>query len=656
MFKKTVTVFSSLKLTIGILLSMGGLVGYATFFEVDASSGAIRRDFYRTPGFLGILVMLGMNLAACTAKRAPFRLHQIGYVTTHGGLMMILAGSILTFAGGVEGVLPLSEKGVSPAEATRETFFRTDAPPDLEITYLEGGVSSVLGRFPVAPAIAIEEAGSLDRLGWILFLLGVITGVLFLLRIWEKGDWYRPVPFAFLGLALAGCAVRVLRPPQGELPRFTPTDSVSVSVVESLPHARAERTVRGEGGTDNPAVRVEIEMQGAVQENRWLFLREPGRSHFRAGPLVVAFVPQDDLAGIHETVARESQGALARLVPGLTPSQVQVKEAREKGGWHPLGEGLFVCVDAFFADLAVDPDEDDPDERFTSKGETPNAPAVLFYARSGEGEPETLFLIRPGAGVERVSGDLPAPEGIEFRFDPRAYMGHRLPMVLLARQGGEEGDEKGFRYLCTGSSGDVQEGTVRVGDPFRYPFMPMPLFVKVAEAYERAREETGLAADPDTNAPPGLRLRIDRGGRIRETGVLLDGEPSEVSYGGEPPVGFRVEYKRPSAPLGFTVTLDDFRKVDYPGTERASSYESDVTLADGPHVFSTLVKVNHPLVHEGFRLYQSSYMTDGRGREISVFAVARDPGARLVYLGFLVFGVGLVLIFYLKPFLLKRLL
>ncbi len=659
MFRKTVTVFSSLKLTIGILLSMGGLIGYATFFEVDSSSGAIRRDFYRTPGFLGILVMLGVNLAACTAKRAPYRPHQIGYVTTHGGLMMILAGSILTFAGGVEGVLPLSEKAVSPAEATRETFYRTDAPPDLEVTYLEGAAASVLGRFPVAPAIATDPAGSFDRLGWILFLMGVITGVLFLLRIWEKGDWYRPVPFAFLALALAGCVVRVLRPPQGELPRFAPTGSVSLAVVESLPHARAVRAVRGDGVAENPAIRVEIEMQGMVHEDRWLFRQEPGRSHFRAGPLVVAFVPRDDLAGIHETIARESQGALVRLVPGETPAQVHVKEAREKGGWHPLGEDLSVRVDAFYADLAVDPEESDPDERFTSKGESPNAPAVLFYARrgangangaNGDGEPESLFLARPGAGLERVSGDLPVPEGIEFRFDPRAYMGYRLPMVLLARQEGEGG----FGYLCTGSSGDAQAGTVRLGDPFRYPFMPMPLFVKVAEAHDRAREEIGIAADPSTDAPAGLRVRIEREGRIRETGLLLDGEPAEVSFGGDPPVGFRLEYRRPSAPLGFTVTLDDFRKVDYPGTERASSYESDVTLVDGPVTSSMVVKVNHPLIHEGFRLFQSSYMTDGRGREISVFAVARDPGARLVYLGFLVFGIGLVLIFYLKPFLLKR--
>ena len=79
-----------------------------------------------------------------------------------------------------------------------------------------------------------------------------------------------------------------------------------------------------------------------------------------------------------------------------------------------------------------------------------------------------------------------------------------------------------------------------------------------------------------------------------------------------------------------------------------------VSVTSGTDSFKTVVKVNHPLIHNGFRLYQSSYMADGRGREISVFAVARDPGARLVYLGFLVFGIGLVLIFYLKPFLLRH--
>lgn len=649
MFRKTVTVFSSLKLTVGILLSLGALIGYATFFEVDASSGAIRRDFYRTPGFLGILAMLGVNLAACTAKRAPYRPHQIGYVTTHGGLMMILVGSILTFYGGVEGMLPLAEKGVSPAEATQEVFFRTDAPPDLEVAYREGDRETRLGRFPVAPAVA-ESGRSAHRLGWIFFILGVIAGVLFLLRIWEKGDWYRPVPFVFLGLALLGCTVRVLRPPAGDLPRFSPSAGIEVSVVESLPHAGIARAVRGGGSAGNPAIRVALELEGISREERWLFLKESGRSHFQAGPLLVAFVPQEDLAGIFQTIAEQSEGALARLVPGETPTQVWVKAAKE--GWHAVGGGLSVRTDAFFPDLEVDPDADDPDERFATKSQDPRAPAVLFRARRDEGGEEGLFLARAGEGVaERVSGTLPPPEGIEYRFDPRAYLGFRLPMVLLAPKETEPGS---FGYLATSRSGDHEVGTVRAGEALRYPFMPMPLSVRVAEAHERAWEETRLAPDPDTNAPPGLRVRIDRGGRIRETAVLLDGGPGEVHFEGEPPVGFRIDYRRGVAPLGFSVTLEDFRKVDYPGTERASSYESDVSVTDGPESFRTTVKVNHPLDREGFRLFQSSYMTDGRGREISVFAVARDPGARLVYLGFLVFGVGLVLIFYLKPFLLAR--
>ncbi len=653
MFRKIVLVFSSLKLTIGILLSLGALIGYATFVEVDAATGAIRRDFYRTPGFLGILVMLGVNLSACTAKRAPFKAHQIGYVTTHGGLMMILVGSILTFRGGVEGIVALSEKGDAPGEATRSVFQRTDTPPDLVVSYVEGGRAVSLGRFPVSPAIAGDDAGSLGRVGGIVLLLAVIAGVLFLLRIWEKGDWYRPIPFVFLGAALLACAWRVLHPPQGELPCFPVTRDLEAAVTETLPHAVLMRRIRGGGTKENPALLVELRVQGQAQERRWLFEKDPTRSHFQAGPLLVAFVGSADLESISEELARQTEGALVRLTPGGELSQVWVKEARDD--WRAFGEGWEIRVDQFFTDLAVDSDETDLDEKYVNSGESLRNPAVLFHLRrAGQASGMGTFLARPDSPVERVSGELEIPQGAEFRFDPHTYLGYRLPMVLWAADLGAAEEPAKIRYLCTSRRGEHQTGTASVGQEIRYPFMPLPLDLRVTAAEPKAWEEISLGAASDPQAPPGLGVRLTTGGRSRETGVLLDGGPSPVLFEGDAPLAYALDYRRAEAPLGFSLTLDDFRKVDYPGTEDASSYESDVTVVDGAQRFSQKVWVNHPLVYRGFTFYQSSYIVDERGRQMSVFAVARDPGARLVYLGFAVFGLGLILIFYLKPILLAR--
>lgn len=639
-------IFSSLKLTIGILLGFGALIGYATFYEVDGATGAIRRDFYRTPGFLGILAMLGVNLAACTLKRAPFQAHQIGYVTTHGGLMMILVGSMLTFAGGVEGTLPLAEQGASPAEATRDTFDRTDVSPELEIAYVDGERVVPLGRFPVSPAPDLA-VGGVGRLGWILFILAVVSGVLFLLRIWERGEWYRPVPYAFLGVALLACAARAVRPPREDLPRFPVTQTLEVAVTRNVPRAALSRRVRDGGPAENPAALVEIRSQEQrLEERQWLFARDPSRSHMQVGPLLVLFAPDVDLAGVRERIQRQMEGVLVMSdgAADAAPRHVWVRAARRE--WTDAGGGFTLRVDRFFPDLAVDPKEDDPDERFSSASDTPRNPAVLFALRRPDGA-EGLFLARPGVPLEAVEGDLSPPAAVSFHMDPQMYVQMRRAMVILTRT------DAGYRYLCTSRSGQTEEGSLQVGQPIRYPFMPLPLFFAVAEEAARAWEEAVLVPSDDPNAGPGLACRVTLGGKSRETGVLLDvAEPSRVVFDAE--TAYDVRYKRREDPLGFTVTLRDFRKVDYPGTDRASSYESDVTVADGAAAWDQTVRVNEPLSHEGFVLYQSSYAVDGRGREMSIFAVARDPGARLVYAGFAVFGVGLLLIFYLKPILIER--
>ena len=106
-----------------------------------------------------------------------------------------------------------------------------------------------------------------------------------------------------------------------------------------------------------------------------------------------------------------------------------------------------------------------------------------------------------------------------------------------------------------------------------------------------------------------------------------------------------VEYRPAQRELPFTVKLLDFRKIDYPGTEMASGFESDVELTDAQRGIILLRKIsmNHPLRYRGFSLYQSSYVPGAV--ETTVLSVRSDPGTPFVYAGFLIVIGGVVAMF-----------
>ena len=106
-----------------------------------------------------------------------------------------------------------------------------------------------------------------------------------------------------------------------------------------------------------------------------------------------------------------------------------------------------------------------------------------------------------------------------------------------------------------------------------------------------------------------------------------------------------------SLPLPFKLSLREFRKVDYPGTTNASSYESDVTLEDPKEGLSIkrTISMNHPLDYKGYRIFQSSFNQDPILGNTSIFTVAKNPGIQLIYSGAIVMFLGIFLIFYVQP-------
>ena len=64
--------------------------------------------------------------------------------------------------------------------------------------------------------------------------------------------------------------------------------------------------------------------------------------------------------------------------------------------------------------------------------------------------------------------------------------------------------------------------------------------------------------------------------------------------------------------------------------------------------------MNQPLVHNGFRFYQSSFRDAGHGKEASILSVAYDPGRTPKYIGSLMICVGITTMFYMRAYPIKR--
>ena len=149
---------------------------------------------------------------------------------------------------------------------------------------------------------------------------------------------------------------------------------------------------------------------------------------------------------------------------------------------------------------------------------------------------------------------------------------------------------------------------------------------------------------------PAVLLQLEGKTARSEPTWVVWGEQTSVAFGDEP---VSLAYRSPEAALPFQVTLIRFNNESYPGSRMAATYESTVRIDDPEQgSFETLVSMNHPLHHRGYIFFQSSFV-EGRPM-LSIFSVARAPGLPLVYLGTTLIGVGIIWMFYVKPWLARR--
>lgn len=100
---------ASLSLAVTLLAMLAAVLAAGTFAESRLGTKAAQTLVYRTWWFSVLLGMLGVNLTMAALSRRPWKRKHTGFVITHAGILLILAGSVVTQQFGVEGQVTLTE-------------------------------------------------------------------------------------------------------------------------------------------------------------------------------------------------------------------------------------------------------------------------------------------------------------------------------------------------------------------------------------------------------------------------------------------------------------------------------------------------------------------------------------------------------------------
>ncbi|MEO8197103.1 MAG: cytochrome c biogenesis protein CcsA [Thermoanaerobaculia bacterium] len=121
---------------------------------------------------------------------------------------------------------------------------------------------------------------------------------------------------------------------------------------------------------------------------------------------------------------------------------------------------------------------------------------------------------------------------------------------------------------------------------------------------------------------------------------IWEGQSSDVVFQGDK------EGDLPPLTLPFKVRLDAFEIDTYQGTQRPAMFRSRVVVEEaGGGESPGVIQMNQPLSHGGYTFFQSSYQIQG-GREMTILSVSKDPGQNVVFVGYTLLVIGMIVVFF----------
>lgn len=589
---KVFAFFSSLQLAVVTLLSLAAVLAVGTVMESFYGMRAAQLLVYSTWWFAGLLLILGLNVLCAALSRFPWKRHQVGFVITHTGILMILFGAWLTQRYGVDGSLPV-EQGTENNGVILN---------DLKLTVLDEEVGSSQ-QFPV-PETGMKSSGKLLSVA----IPGEKTLQIreFLPRVKSQTQYVQS--------SLSGVGR-----PAIQFKLFNSRLTVEEWLVQQDPQKVQELAL-------GPAV-ISFQKLWNI-EQQTLFLK----------------------SGVLEK--EKNPPKIGYLVIRYGGKEVRVPVEKGSTDWVAIQElGLELKVLRYLANAVVKNNElvsrDEQPRNPTLQ--------VRLRGPGGSQEKHTVFAnfpefptrhSRESAGRALTDLTLGFLSTAAERHVPSTGPRGRL---LFA----QSFDDKHLFYYTEASAGKrVHAGEIEIGKAFETGWMDLKFQVENWLPFSQKENipyYIDKIATSENQFPSAVRVEVASQQRSPADAFwLFEGQAESLASQGK---RYLIRYGREVVDLPFSISLQKFKIGKDPGTEKAASYESQVVVKDPETELSkrALISMNEPLQYGGYTFYQASYQMEEGKPPISIFSVNRDPGRMVKYLGSIVLVLGILVMFYMNP-------
>jgi hypothetical protein len=590
--------FSSVKLAIVLLtvLIVASIIG--TLYESNFDAKVARHYIYEAPWFNLWLLTLALNLAVAALSRMPWKRHHTGFLITHLGIIILLAGAWIGRTWGIEGTMTLF-KGEPP-----NNFLLVDQKVLQVSTGLHVSHAlpvEIMGRKPT-PAKPWDISRTPDGWGIALTDYSPSLDVDMTPKALPAGG----TPAIHINVATAMMGQKL----DSWLIADDPSNGIFSMGLAAVSLKRGTAP-----GVTGPVAQSEAKPTGPVELEEAIFA-------FAKASDQVAKSLKGGLSGAKVTLTgvTPTDAGTVTVQHGGRPQEIPVRENLNKE--VPLaGTDLVVSIKNYWPDFRI------RDGGPESVSEDPNNPAVLVMIH-GKAVPIQ-----------------PAPEHSDS-----ADAAGENSLVLYVD------DQSRFTYELSSRKGGKSAGTLELNKPLPTGWADWTL--SIDQFLPHASEHfTARPAPPDQTGGrrvEGIRVRASRGEKSAEEWVPLGWQ---ISLPTEPPLGLAYGFRQAPLPIG--LRLLEFEVERNEGTDTPAGFKStvEITTVRGEKVVGQCW-MNNPISFPGtwlhtwsgftYKISQASWNPENLGQ--STVQILRDPGWGLKWIGSLLVCCGVFTMFYLRPY------
>ncbi len=607
---------SSVRLAVPIMLVIGAVVAWGTIVESNYNADIAGLMVYRTLWFYALLGLLGINIFCAMMSRYPWKLHQIGFVTTHIGMLTLLGGALVTSEFGLDGQLRVEEGSQSSnvilqnyvvevrnesgeiirsTPLTRKLSEKTADDLGLE-SALEGSGYRVVEYRPfVKPGMPSnsgwqnsQSAGAEDSSGIQFRLKSQFFDVTEGVGPSKPEMSMGPVSIRYIVAGKSAAPSKQSKSPhQAPSGTFDPKLVIKTSAGKILAtlDITKERSIVLENG-----VKVSVSgifEQGVVVQNKLQEGGEPG-----ANPALELKIEKASKSIRDVAYAKFPDFSLS------TNGSMGLKFEYQVSGGSSSNTAVDSAADKTIAAPTINTDR--------------SGNVMEFHVPQDSNESVELVLYKDN---EKLLSEKLSPSKAVVT----PWMG--MEITLMSRNSGGGSPSTTLDHSANNSSDNSMES------------------MHGNNSNRDSNNSDVVSAEllPRSPVPPSAILINPLRSELGQPFWLVEGSSARV----EGPQGiFEIFYGQAVVELPLLIHLNKFTKVDYPGTETPKSYESLVHTGDGQEI---LISMNEPLQKSGYVIYQAAYDLQPGRPPVSIFSVNRDPGRPIKYAGSLILVLGIAL-------------